>query len=236
MHAAWAFLCIIGIEFRIVLSRIYKMKKLVFLFVSMFLVSLLSIAQEAKQLSDCIVTYDVIVEDSKADPQVVKSMAGSVKTLYIKGSKSRSDLETPGFKQTTLFDTRTDSTVILREIGNNKYITYLNGTQRKEKNKKYENVQFTNTNEKKTILGYDCKKVIAKLADGSTYSVFYAPSIIASNNDFEYQFKNLNGFVLEYEAESENGKTRIKYVASKITLTPVPNAKFDIPKSGYRVL
>ncbi len=212
------------------------MKKLVFLFVSMFLVTIASYAQEAKQLSDCMVTYDVEVEDSKADPQIIKAMAGAVKTVYIKGSKSRSDLETMGFKQTTLFDTHTDSTIILREIGNNKYISYLNGAKRKEKNKKYENIHFSNTNEKKTILGYDCKKVIAKLADGSTYNVYYAPSIIASNNEFEYQFMNLNGFVLEYEAESENGKTRIKYVASKITLTPVPNAKFDVPKSGYRVL
>ncbi len=211
------------------------MKKLVFLLV-LFSCSQLSRAQETKQISDCIVTYDVIIDDSKADPQVVKAMAGAVKTLYIKGSKSRSDLETPGFKQTTLFDTRTDSTVILREIGNNKYISYLNGAQRKEKNKKYENIQFSNTNEKKTILGYDCKKVITKLLDGSSYSVYYTPSIIASNNDLEYQFKNLNGFVLEYEAESENGKTKIKYAASKITLTPVPNVKFEIPKSGYRVL
>ena len=236
MYAAWAFLCIIGIEFRIVILRIYKMKKLVFLFVLMFSVSMLSMAQDTKQLSDCIVTYDVIVEDSKADPQIVKAMSGALKTLYIKGSKSRSDLETNGFKQIVLFDTKTDSTIILREIGNSKYISYLNGSQRKEKNKKYENVQFSNTNEKKTILGYECKKVIAKLADGSTYSVYYAPSIIASNNDFEYQFKSLNGFVLEYEAESENGKTRVKYVASKITLTPVPNVKFEVPKSGYRIL
>ena len=28
----------------------------------------------------------------------------------------------------------------------------------------------------------------------------------------------------------------VKYAASKITLTPVPNAKFDVPKSGYRIL
>ena len=196
----------------------------------------IAFAQEARQIADCIVSYEVSVQDSKADPQVVKVMSGAIKTLYIKGSKSRSDLETTGFKQTTLFDTRTDSTVILRELGNNKYISYLSASQRKEKNKKYEGILFANSPERKTILGYDCKKVVAKLANGSTYNVYYAPSIVPSNTEYEYQFKSLPGFVMEYEAESEDGKTRVKYTASKITLTPVPNARFDIPRSGYRVL
>jgi hypothetical protein len=77
---------------------------------------------------------------------------------------------------------------------------------------------------------------MAKLKDGSTYNVYYAPSIISSNREFEYQFKDLPGFVLEYESDADNGKSRVRYSASKITITPVASAKFDIPKSGYRVL
>jgi GLPGLI family protein len=125
---------------------------------------------------------------------------------------------------------------VLRELGNTKYISFLDSDKRNEKNKKFEGVTFVKTDETKTILGYDCKKVIAKLKDGSTYNVYYAPAIIPSNRDFEYQFKDLPGFVLEYESEAESGKSRIKYSASKITLTPVASAKFDVPKSGYRIL
>lgn len=193
-------------------------------------------AQQAKLISDCTVFFDVSVEDANADPQVVKSMAGTTKVLYIKGSQSRSDLEAPGFKQTTIFNSKNDSTIILRELGNAKYISYLDLNERKEKNKKYEGIQFSQTNEKKTILGYECIKVVAKLTDGSMYNVYYTPSITPSNKEYEYQFKDLPGFVLEYEAQSDNGKTKIKYSASKITLVPVPAAKFDLPKSGYRVL
>jgi GLPGLI family protein len=192
--------------------------------------------QEAKVVSDCTVLFEVSVEDEKADPKIAKAMAGSTKVLYLKGSKSRSDLITPGFKQTTLFDSKTDSTVILRELGNSRYITYLNETKKSQQNKKYAGIQFTNTTEKKTILGYECNKVVAKLGDGSTFNVYYTPSITPANKEYEYQFKDLPGFVLEYEEESENGKTKIKYSATKITLVPVPIAKFDLPKSGYRVL
>lgn len=193
-------------------------------------------AQEAKTITDCTVTYEVSVEDSKASADVVKSMAGTTRVLYIRGTKSRSDLEAPGFKQTTIYDAKSDSAVVLRELGSGKYISYLDGKKLKEKNKKYDGIQFSNTNEKKTILGYDCMKVIAKLADGSTYNVYYTPAMLPSNKEYELQFKDLPGFVLEYEALSEDGKTRIKYSASKISLVPVPVAKFDIPKSGYRVL
>jgi GLPGLI family protein len=195
-----------------------------------------AIAQEAKIISDCTVHFDVSVEDPKANPQVIKSMTGASKVVYIKGAESRSDLITPGFKQTTLTNEKSDTTVVLRELGSVKYVSYLNGSKRQIQNKKYEGIQFNNTSEKKTILGYDCKKVVAKLADGSTYNVFYASSIAPSSKEFEYQFRNLPGFVLEYESESEDGKTKIKYTATKITLEPVPVALFDLPKSGYRVL
>jgi GLPGLI family protein len=206
------------------------------LFILIIINSFIASAQEPKVISDCTVLFDVSVENDKADAEVVKSMIGSTKVLYIKGSKSRSDLITPRFKQITFFDEKSDSTIILRELGNSKYITYLSGAKRQEKNKKYAGVQFTNTGEKKVILGYECSKVVAKLTDGSTFNVFYTTSIVPANKEYEYQFRDLPGFVLEYEEEPEGRKAKIKYSATQITLVPVPVAKFDLPTSGYRVL
>ncbi|MCW3107334.1 MAG: hypothetical protein JWQ09_1840 [Segetibacter sp.] len=212
------------------------MKNIVRIFIFPFLLYTKTFAQEPKVISDCTVFYDVSVEDAKADPLVVKAMSGTTKVLYIKGARTRSDLETPNFKQIALYDSKTDSTIILRELGSTKYISYLDGNKRKEKNNKYEGIKFTKTNEKKTILGYECIKVIANLADGSTYDVYYTTSIVPSTTEYEYQFKDLPGFVLEYQAEFEHGKTKVKFTASKISLVPVPVAKFDVPKNGYRVL
>ncbi|MDQ6815272.1 MAG: hypothetical protein M3040_16165 [Bacteroidota bacterium] len=192
--------------------------------------------QETKIISDCTVTYEVTVQDAKADPVVAKAMLGTTKVLYIKGAKSRSDLETANFTQTMIYDSKTDSTIILRELGNTKYISYLDGNSRKEKNRKFEGMKFARTTEKKTILGYDCDMVVATLADGSNYDVYYTNSIVPSTTEYEYQFKDLPGFVLEYEAEFEHGKTKVRFTATKISFVPVPVAKFDIPKTGYRVL
>lgn len=195
-----------------------------------------SLAQGPTMISDITLTYNVVVQNAKVDTAVTKALSGTTKILYIKGAKSRIELETPNFKQTIIYDSKTDSTVILRELGNTKYISYLDGNKRKEKNTKYEGIKFTKTAEKKTLLGYECDKVIAKLADGSTYDVYYTNSVVPSTTEYEYQFKDLPGLVLEYEAEFEQGKIKVKYSASKIALLPVPEVKFDTPKSGYRVL
>jgi GLPGLI family protein len=235
LPTAWAFLCIIGTEFRFYIKT-FQMKKLFTLTALLLTIYFASFSQDVKTISDCTVTYDVSVQDANADPGVVKIMAGATKVLYLKGAKTRSDLTATGFKQTTIYDAKSDSTVVLRESGNSKYISYLDNTKRKVKNRKFDGIQFSNTNEKKTILGYDCVKVVAKLTDGSTYNVYYTPSIMPSNTGYEYQFRDLPGFVLEYEELSEDGKTKVKYSASKISLVPVPIAKFDVPKSGYRVL
>jgi GLPGLI family protein len=215
---------------------IMKLKTIFTIFSTVALLFTKSFAQESRIISDCTIVYDVSVEDPKVAASVLKATSGTTKVVYIKGGKSRSDLETPNFKQIMIYDSKNDSTVILRELGNNKYISYLDGNKRKEKNRKYEGIKFNKTSEKKTILGYECDKVIATLADGSNYDVYYTTSIVPSITGYEYQFKDIPGFVLEYEAEFEQGKTKVKFTASKINLVPVPVAKFDVPKTGYRVL
>lgn len=213
------------------------MKKLLILFSGVFVLNVFpAVAQSPKVISECTIVYSMSVEDSKSNPELINSLNGATKTVYIKGSKSRTDLISPSYTLTIINDTRTDTTVILRELGNTKYMTFLNESKKAEKNKKYEGIVFTPSGETKTILGYECKKVVAKLKDGSAYNVFYAPSIIPSNREYEYQFKDLQGLAMEYETESEDGKTKFKFTAVKIIISPVQAAKFDLPKSGYRIL
>jgi GLPGLI family protein len=209
------------------------MKKLTFII--LLLSSVQVFAQPTKVLSECTVVYELSVEEAK-DPELKRSMNGATKTLYIKGTKVRSDLTSSNYTQTTFSDSKTDSTVILRELGMAKYMSYLSQQKKAEQNKKFDGIVFNKTGETKPILGYDCTKVVAKLKDGSTYNVYYAASIAPANNEYEYQFRDIPGFVLEYETASEDGKMKIKYTATKITFTPVPSSKFDLPKSGYRIL
>lgn len=215
---------------------IQKQQMKTYILIMLLAVTAKVLAQPVKVISECTVVFELSVENAKNNAEVKNPMNGATKTLYIKGSKVRSDLNSSNYTQTTFSDSKTDTTMVLRELGKAKYLSYMSPQKRDEQNKKYEGIVFNKTGENKTILGYECVKVVAKLKDGSTYNVYYATAIAPSNKEHEYQFKDLPGFVLEYETESEDGKTKIKYTATKISITPVPASKFDLPKTGYRIL
>lgn len=188
-----------------------------------------ALAQTPKVVADCTVSFDVTI--ARADGTSEKA----TKTLYVKGGETRSDLVTPTFVQTTFYDSKKETAVILRELGGNKYMSKLNAEQWKLQNKKYEGMEVSLLAETKTILGYECKKAQVKLKDGNILNMFYATAIIPSVSENSYQFKGIPGFVLEYEAQTDKG-SKVKFTASVINLSPVPVSKFEIPQTGFRML
>jgi len=186
-------------------------------------------------IADCSVSYTISAEEGSADKDVTESLKVSTKNVYIKGNDSRTDLVSPTFTQSLIYNKSTGSAVILREFGNNRFMTKLDNARWKEENKKYDGMTVILSAETKTILGYECKKALMQLKDGTVFTLYYATAIIPSVKEFEYQFKDIPGFVLEFESQEAEGK-KIRYTASKINLSPVPASRFDIPVSGYRIL
>jgi GLPGLI family protein len=103
-----------------------------------------------------------------------------------------------------------------------------------KKNNKYEGITFESTAENMVIAGYNCKKAIATLKDGSSFIVYYTTDLDVADKDYGSQFKTLPGLALQYEWQA--GKTKYKYSLSKINFDPVPSSLFEIPKSGYRTM
>lgn len=186
-------------------------------------------------IADCSISYTISTEEGSADKDVSESLKASTKHVYIKGNDSRTDLVSPTFTQSLIYNKSTGSAVILREFGNNKFMTKLDNARWKEENKKYDGMTVALSAETKTILGYECKKALMQLKDGTVFTLYYASAIIPSVKEFEYQFKDIPGFVLEFESQEAEGK-KIRYTAAKINLSPVQASRFDIPVSGYRLL
>jgi len=209
------------------------MKK-VLIFFGMMIAGFTPVTAQQRVVAECTITYSLIT-DSTADKELYESLKSAYKIVYIKGNNCRNDLVSPAFSQSTFIDKAAGKIVVLREFGNNKFITTLNNAQWAEANRKFAGMVLNPTNETKTILGYSCKKAILQLKDSSIFILYYTPSIIPSVKEFEYQFKEIPGFVMEYET-SEAGK-KIHFIATKINLSPVPLSKFEIPvNDGYRVL
>ena len=193
-----------------------------------------SLFAQQRIIAECTISYSITASDT-ASIDTKQILKASSKTVYIKGNESRADLLSPSFNQSIIYDKITGEATILREFGSNKFITKLDNDKWKEENKKYEGLTIEQTDIHKKIAGYDCRKALLHLKDGSTYTLFYTPSIIPSVKEFEYQFKNLQGLVLEYEAVGVNGD-KVTYSATKVNLSPVPTTFFTLPTLGYRVL
>jgi GLPGLI family protein len=208
------------------------MKKYIALFTFNLLLLLTAVGQ--KKVSELTLVYDASISSGSKEPKMADALDGATTTVYLKGPMSRTEMVSALFSSTTIHDSKAGTAVILREVSGQKILIRMTSGNWTEKNKRYNGMTFTDTKETKIIAGYKCTKAEAKLADGTTFTVYYTSEIIPENKDYDSQFKNLNGLPLEYELVQ--GKLTIKYTVSKINLNPVPASKFDIPKSGYREL
>jgi GLPGLI family protein len=200
---------------------------------ALLFLSIASMAQ--KKFSEGTITYDIVINTNSDKPKNADFLDGTTVANYIKGNKSRSEMVNALGTMVTIHDSAKNAIVILKEFGEQKYMITLTTDDWKDANRKYEGISYTYDNTaEKTIQGYKCKKAIAKLQDGTTYTVWYTGDLIPENKSFQYETRSLPGLALEYEVESKDKK--ITYTVSKISFSPVPASKFDLPKSGYRVM
>lgn len=192
------------------------------------------VAQTPKRMTEATISYDIVINTSTAKPQGADLLDGATSVIYLKGNSSRSEMVSSLGTQATIVDGKTGNVAILKEYGDQKYMIKLTPDNWKQSNKKYEDVVFTFQNEFKTIAGYNCQKAIGTLTDQTTFTVYFTRDLLPVNKDFQYLNKNLPGLAMQYEATM--GKMLVTYTVSSINFNPVPQAKLDMPKSGYRVM
>lgn len=198
----------------------------------MFLLSVSVVAQ--RRLTEATISYDIVINTNNATPQAVDLLDGATSVIYLKGNSTRSEMISSLGTQSTIIDGKTGNVTVLKDYGEQKYFISMTPVNWKESNKKYEGVTFTYVDEYKTIAGYNCQKAIGKLKDSTNFTVFFTKDLLPMNKDFQYLNKNLPGLAMQYEATL--GKMMVTYTVASINLNPVPQIKFDLPKSGYRIM
>lgn len=181
-----------------------------------------------KKISELTIVYNYTLSTAKQD----NASLNATNTVYIKGNMSRTEITNSLFSSSTIYDTKTGSAVVLKEINGQKLLIRMSPENWQDKNKRFAGLRFNKAAESKVIAGYNCEKATASTPDGFAITVFYTKDLVPENKDYDPQFKNLDGLPLEYEFTK--GNLEIKYILSSINLNPVPASKFDIPKSGYR--
>jgi GLPGLI family protein len=206
-------------------------ERFLILFISLFaFVSLFA----QKKFSEGSIVYNVVVNTNDPTPKLADGFDGATNTIYIKGKLSRSELVSVFGTQSTIIDGRTGNVDVLKEYGEKKYMISMTPADWTEANQKYDSVMFTYLDEYKTIAGYNCRKAVGKLKNGESFIVYYTTELVPENQNFQYSNRTLPGLALEYE--SNLGKNKVVFSASKISFDPVPASKFDLPKSGFRIM
>lgn len=187
-----------------------------------------------KTISEGTLVYNMSIQTSSKEPTMADMLDGATSTIYIKGSQSRSEIISGLGSDITIHDSRNGTGVILKDYSGQKLMITLTKEDWDKKNSKYQGITFETTNETMDIAGYNCKKAIATLRDGSSFVVYYTTELEVADKGYDSQFKNLPGLAMQYEWQSGNRK--FKYTLAKINFDVVSASKFDIPKSGYRIM
>ena len=195
---------------------------------------LFSDAKGQKLFNEGILTYNISIESSKGEKQVTGSLNGAVINIYLTREKSRTEMiSTPG-TETTVFDDKTGKAFILKEYSGQKLMISLTEENRAEKNKVNSNLKFVIDNSITTVAGYACKKATAVSADGKSYTVFFDPTVTPVNKDYNYGFPQLPGLPVQYELQS--GNLVFRYSLVKYSAESIAANKFEVPKTGFRVM
>ena len=194
-------------------------------------------AMAQKKFTEGTISYDIVINTGSEKPKNADYLDGTTVANYVKGNQSRSEMVSPLGTLTTIHhpNNSNHSIVILQEFGEQKYMITLTEKDWDEANKKNDGILYTYENgPEKTILGYKCKKAIGKTPDGTIYTVWYTPELIPENKDFQYETRTLPGLAMEYEVNSPDKK--VTYTVSRISFSPVPTSKFDLPTAGFRIM
>lgn len=186
-----------------------------------------------KTISEGTLSYSLSSQSDNKSAQP-DPLSGATNIIYLKGALSRADMVSALGKETTIYDAKSGTGAILKEYSGQRLMITLTKENWVNQNKKFEGITFTTTAETKNITGFNCKKALGKLKDGSVITVFYTTDISVNNKEYNETFKNLPGLPVEYEFQS--GSLKFKYLLTAVDFGIVPTAKFDFPKAGYRVI
>lgn len=203
------------------------------LFVVLLSISVFRVEAQ-RTLSEGILVYNMSVETGSGQPTMADMFDGATTTVLLKGNLSRVDLVSGLGKQSTIHNAKTGTAVILKEYSGQKLMITLTAADWDANNNKFKGITFENTGESAVISGYKCQKAIAKLSNGTKFTVYYTPDIKVANSSYDPQFSSLPGLAVQYEMAS--GKMQFKFTLANISFDNVPSSKFDIPTSGYRIM
>lgn len=198
--------------------------------ISLLLLSASFIASGQKTVNEATLSYQIAIVNASGG-----SMGSATLTVYVKGNQSRADMTSSLGNESAIFDNKQGKGAILKEYSGQKLMISMTQDNWNQKNQLFRNLSFIQTGKQDQSVGnFTCRPAEAKTPEGKLISVCYLPDVQLVNTQYSNAFSRLAGIPVQFELES--GALRFRYTLSDLNYDPVPAAKFELPKSGYRLM
>src|SRR5664279_230978 len=114
-----------------------------------------------KKVGDLTLVYNSSITNTQDSSKKINSTT----SYFLKGNLSRSEVASNLFSSVTIYDSKSGSGVLLKEVNGQKLLIRMNEENWNQKNRRYANLNFIKTNETKSIAGYFCNQAKASTAD-----------------------------------------------------------------------
>jgi hypothetical protein len=206
------------------------MKKIVIFFL---IINLSVFGNAQKQITDVTLSYDILINRVNQEKNTSNSPSATYR-LYVKGALTKSEFINSLGTETTIFNSKTETGVILKEYSGQKLLVNLNKQDWLFQNHLFMKLDFKFSSQLKKIEGKEYQTATAALQDGGKLTVYFDASLNIVNNNYSIAFPGIKGLPIQFE-NLTNGINYV-YKLKEINYDIVSQNSFDIPSSGYRVI
>jgi GLPGLI family protein len=183
------------------------------------------IANAQKAFEGSIV-YTIDISGESLTPEMKQMMAGSQMSVYMKGEKSRTDMNMAMQNTITISDAKAKSSFVLMDIMGQKYKIVTKDDAKKPE------ITVKELTDTKEVAGYKCKKAELSTTGQEPITVYYTEDI--PNTGYNTQIKGIKGYPLEFEVTQ--GGMKINYSAKSVSKEKIEDAKFVVDDKDYKVM
>jgi len=205
------------------------MKKL-FLFSVLSVIVLTLNAQKAKNDAgfEGTITYAVTTE-GEFDANTKAQLPTEVVWTF-KGPKSSMLMKTGFGNITIIANADSKEQVVLYDMMGQKMAIKSTKEETEKALAEIPETKVTETTETKKILNYNCKKVQVSDDKNNTMDVFVTDEIQVPNANWNTQYKNIKGLMLEYSQKGNpDSDAKMIFTAKEVKKSKVKDAVFEIP-------
>lgn len=190
------------------------------------------------QMTEGHIAYKIDATTDNPDMQMaIGMMQGSTMDIYFKDKTTRSEMKMGSMMSVTTITDETSRNVLMLMggmMGNMAVKSTLDEYEdRREEQPKFE---VTFTDEKKEILGYNCKKALMTTEDGLESVFWYTDEIMASKKGQSYLSEEIPGFPMQFEINNQGMKMTMTVTAVEEKLDKKKSSSlFDMTiPTGYK--